>query len=158
VGLRYGANEEGISLFFLKQVANYQYTLANTIGIQTPGNRKYFQSWTQTPNHKLEVLHNWITPAHNQDCSIDISKTILNGRFIFVYAGNMGVAQNVRVFLELAILIRDRSDIGFVFVGRGSELESLKSIAQVHALDNVLFLMKSLPKKFQVYMLNVMRV
>lgn len=125
--------------YFLKQIANYQYAIADTIGIQTPGNEKYFLEWKGRKNRRLEVLYNWVTPTLNLGCSIDLSKSSLAGRFIFVYAGNMGVAQNVSVFLDLAILLRDRVDIGFLFVGRGSELESLKSKANINKLSNVLF-------------------
>lgn len=134
-----GLIKNGLLYFLLKMMANYQYVLADTIGIQTPGNAKYFLKWRTGKNRQLEVLHNWVTPSPNEGCSIDLSKTNLAGRFIFVYAGNMGVAQKVATFLELALLMRGHEKIGFLFVGRGSELESLKNLANSNELNNILF-------------------
>jgi glycosyltransferase involved in cell wall biosynthesis len=87
----------------------------------------------------VEVLWNWLTPAPNIGCRIDVASTTLAGRTIFVYAGNMGVAQGLDVLLELAARLRDRVDIGFLFVGRGSEVPRLRAVAEDHALKNILF-------------------
>jgi len=68
-----------------------------------------------------------------------LSKTKLAGRKIFVYAGNMGVAQGVGIFLDLAELLQVRLDVGFLFVGRGSDAEKLAEDARLRGLNNVLF-------------------
>ena len=121
-----------------KMVANYQYGQADVIGIQTPGNYVYFESWQQRhPKTKIEVLHNWLGPATNVGSTIQIGRTKLAGRKIFVYAGNMGVAQNTKIFLELAARIKGNREIGFLFVGRGSDRAALA--AQYGDLENVLF-------------------
>ncbi len=65
----------------------------------------------------------------------------LEGRTNFVYAGNMGVAQDMDAFVDLARRMRERTDVGFVFVGRGSETARLKMAAQglpnLRVLDEV---------------------
>jgi len=58
---------------------------------------------------------------------------------VLVYAGNMGVAQGTGVFLDLAECLLHRQDLGFLFVGRGSEARQLASNAVARGLDNVLF-------------------
>jgi glycosyltransferase involved in cell wall biosynthesis len=63
----------------------------------------------------------------------------LAGRKVFVYAGNMGIAQGINILLDLAERLRSRIDVGFLFVGRGSETAQLKSAAKNRKLDNVLF-------------------
>jgi glycosyltransferase involved in cell wall biosynthesis len=120
--------------FILKLVANYQYSLADRIGIQSEGNSKYFTK----DNHKIEVLQNWLTPRESSKCSIDISRTILSGRKIFVYAGNMGVAQDVDIFLKLAKDLKDERRIGFIFVGRGKNSKIIHKGIKNHNLDNLL--------------------
>jgi glycosyltransferase involved in cell wall biosynthesis len=60
------------------------------------------------------------------------------GRKIFVYAGNMGVAQGLDVVIELAERLKIRRDIGFLFVGRGGEADRLAQLVQKRALNNVL--------------------
>lgn len=123
---------------FFKWVANYQYAQADVIGIQTPGNEAYFSNWKgRHPNARIEVLHNWLSDAPSVGCSIQVSQTKLAGRKIFVYAGNMGVAQNTVVFCRLAARFQNRADLGFLFVGRGSE--SAKLAEQYGGLPNVLF-------------------
>lgn len=123
---------------WFKKIAHFQYSQADVIGIQTPGNETYFSRWkSRHPNTKIEVLHNWLSDAPNIGCSINVSQTKLKGRKIFVYAGNMGVAQNTAVFCRLAERFQDRENIGFLFVGRGSERVRLE--AQYGDLSNVLF-------------------
>lgn len=121
-----------------KAVANYQYAQADVIGIQTPGNATYFTHWLQkNPQARIEVLHNWLSDAPKIGCSIQVAQTKLAGRKILVYAGNMGVAQNTEVFCRLAERFQDRDELGFLFVGRGSERAELK--ARFGSLPNVLF-------------------
>lgn len=127
--------------YFFKLIEFNQYRVANIIGIQAPGNFKYFDDGILKQfKAKVELLWTWITPGNGSiRCSIDLNKTHLAGRKIFVYAGNMGVAQDFDLIMKLVGLYKSRSDIGFVFVGRGSEVERLKGIAVLNSLVNILF-------------------
>jgi glycosyltransferase involved in cell wall biosynthesis len=51
----------------------------------------------------------------------------------------MGTAQHMDKLLNLAIALHYRTDIGFLFVGRGSEVERLRGLAILHELTNILF-------------------
>jgi glycosyltransferase involved in cell wall biosynthesis len=51
----------------------------------------------------------------------------------------MGVAQGMGVLIDLAASLHHRSDIGFLFVGRGSDTQSLREAAKARSLDNVAF-------------------
>jgi len=129
----------GLPYRFFDAVARYQYSVADVIGVQSPGNLRYFDAWQQKPNRKLEVLQNWLAPAPPARCSIRIDETALAGRKVFVYAGNMGVAQGMDILLELTARLQYRTDVGFLFVGRGSEVERLKAVVKKQDLSNVLF-------------------
>lgn len=129
----------GLPYRFLQAVAHYQYTVADVIGVQTHGSLVYFKDWEKQAGRKLEVLQNWLGPVAECPCSIDIGLTTLAGRKIFVYAGNMGVAQGMGILLDLAERLRVRSDIGFLFVGRGSDAKRLSLEAKARQLDNVAF-------------------
>lgn len=124
---------------FFKAVANYQYSVADVIGIQARGDHAYFTQWLQHARVRIEVLRNWLADRPPNGCSIALSVTRLAGRTIFVYAGNMGIAQGVGILLDLAERMRQRADIGFLFVGRGSNVQHLRSTAAARGLDNVLF-------------------
>jgi glycosyltransferase involved in cell wall biosynthesis len=134
-----GLMGRGLPYKFFKAVANYQYSVANVIGVQTPGNEAYFENWRQRDGRRLEVLQNWLADAPAAGCSIDIAKTPLAGRKVFVYAGNMGVAQGMGILLDLAEKLIHRTDVGFLFVGRGSDVKKLAADAQARGLLNVLF-------------------
>lgn len=120
-------------------IAKFQYLVADTIGVQTPGNLKYFDTWSKNPNKKLEVLQNWLGEPAKAPCTIRLDETHLVGRKIFVYAGNIGVAQGMDIVLDLAEKMQTRTDLGFVFVGRGSEAARMQLKAKTLALNNTLF-------------------
>jgi glycosyltransferase involved in cell wall biosynthesis len=134
-----GLMGRGLTFKFFKAIANYQYSVADVIGVQTPGNEVYFDSWIQRAGRRLEVLQNWLAVAPISECSIEIAKTPLAGRKIFVYAGNMGVAQGMGILLDLAEKLVHRTDVGFLFVGRGSDIKKLAADAAARDLVNVLF-------------------
>lgn len=129
----------GLPYRFFDAVARYQYSVANVIGVQTPGNLGYFERWCQQPNRSLEVLQNWLDKPAQVRCSIRVDETSLAGRKVLVYAGNMGVAQGMDILLDLAEKLSSRSDVGFLFVGRGSDAARLKASAQTRQLGNLVF-------------------
>ena len=131
-----GLMSRGLPYKIFRAVANYQYSVADVIGIQTQGNQCYFSG---RPNSHIEVLQNWLADATNVGCSIDAAGGVLAGRTIFVYAGNMGVAQGMDVLLDVAERLRSRTDVGFLFVGRGSDAKRLRADADKRGLDNVAF-------------------
>jgi glycosyltransferase involved in cell wall biosynthesis len=134
-----GLIKKGPSYLLLKAFAALQYAISDTIGVQTESNRSYLPNWTNPPRRRIEVLRNWVAPTPNVGCSIEIAQTALAGRKIFAYIGNMGLAQGMEIFIELIESLRHREDIGFVFVGRGTEFSSLVAERTSRALDNVLF-------------------
>jgi glycosyltransferase involved in cell wall biosynthesis len=134
-----GLMGRGLPYRFFDSVARYQYSVADVIGVQTPGNQRYFDQWMGKHGRKLEVLKNWLDKPVQVRCFIRVDETELAGRKMFVYAGNMGVAQGMEILLDLAERLKSRMDVGFLFVGRGSEAAWLKIAAKNRKLDNVLF-------------------
>jgi len=133
-----GLMGRGLPYRFFDAVARYQYSVADVIGVQTPGNLSYFDSWRAKPSRKLEVLQNWLGKPSQARSPIRVNETSLAGRKIFVYAGNMGIAQGMDILLDLASHLRNRLDVGFLFVGRGSDAARLRALAIERKLNNVL--------------------
>jgi glycosyltransferase involved in cell wall biosynthesis len=129
----------GLPYRFLKAVEAYQYSVADVIGVQTPANLPYFNRAGLKPDQRVEVLQNWLAHAPDTGCSISVANSALAGRTIFVYAGNMGVAQGMGILIDLAERLRGRNDIGFLFVGRGSDAQFLRDEAIRRELGNVVF-------------------
>ena len=129
----------GLPYRFFKAIERYQYSVADVIGVQTPANVPYFSEWASPPTRRVEVLQNWLADAPETGCSISVAASAIAGRTILVYAGNMGVAQGMGILIDLAERLRDRRDIGFLFVGRGSDAQRLREDAKARGLENVVF-------------------
>ena len=134
-----GLLRKGLAYRLFKGIEWIQYSVADVIGVQSPSNLNYLAQWARKPGRRLEVLHNWLAASPDIGCSISVEKTPLAGRTILVYAGNMGVAQGMDIVLDLAARLQGRRDVGFLFVGRGSEVARLRALAESRALDNVMF-------------------
>jgi glycosyltransferase involved in cell wall biosynthesis len=134
-----GLMRKGPAYLVFKAIAALQYAVADVIGVQTPSNLAYLSRWARSPQRRIEVLHNWLAVTPDVGCSIAVKNTMLAGRKIFVYIGNMGVAQGMDIFVELIQGLRHRDDIGFLFVGRGSEFAKLEAEKASRELNNVLF-------------------
>jgi glycosyltransferase involved in cell wall biosynthesis len=133
-----GLVRKGPVYLVFKAIAALQYAVSEVIGVQTPSNLVYLSRWA-SPRRRIEVLHNWLAVTPDVGCSIAVRNTALAGRKIFVYIGNMGVAQGMDIFMELIQSLRHREDIGFLFVGRGSEFAKLEAEKTSRDLNNVLF-------------------
>ena len=128
----------GLPYYYLKRIERYLYSTADIIGVQTPANLKYFNENVVCRTGRIEVLQNWLAVNKSKTCHIIIGKTKLKGRKIFVYAGNMGVAQGLSVFIDLADSLSTQKSIGFLFVGRGTAVVSLRQAVKARGLDNIL--------------------
>lgn len=135
--------KEGLPYRLFKAIERFQYRQADVIGVQTPANAPLVAKDAPVGT-RIEVLHNWLSPPLRQDDAASVSLGALEGRINFVYAGNMGVAQDMDAFVELARHMTDRADVGFLFIGRGSETQRLKRAAE--ALPNLLVLDEIAPE------------
>jgi len=104
-----GLMERGLPYRFFKAIERYQYSVANVIGVQTQGNSPYFDAWAKQDGRRVEVLQNWLADAPDVGSSVSVADGPLAGRTVFVYAGNMGVAQGMDVLIDLAESLQHRT-------------------------------------------------
>ena len=71
---------------------------------------------------------------------INLNKTILKGKFVFVYAGNFGKSQQVENLLNIASVFKENKKFGFLFIGNGSEFDRIKDTVKCNLLGNILML------------------
>lgn len=134
-----GVMRRGLAYRFLKRVERAQYAAADVIGVQTSANEPLVAA-DSPPGARIETLHNWLAKPELVPTSIYLSAGPLAGRTIFAYTGNMGAAQGMDCLIDLARRMKDRSDAGFLFVGRGTDVPRLRAIADAQRLDNVQFI------------------
>ena len=137
-------NKWGLPNLMFKLFENNQYKIANNIGIQSEGDFDYFNAYKKHISKKVHVLNNWLSAPQTVDCDIRLSETKLQNRKIFIYSGNIGLAQNIPLFLKSVKELEYRTDIGFVIIGDGSEYDYVKSYISNNRLSNII-LFPSIP-------------
>jgi len=133
-----GLLKRGIIYRYFKAVEKLQYRQASTIGIQTPSVTRYFDEQHSELDADIEVLNNWLAPPNISPSSIQLTETVLAGKKVFVYTGNIGIAQGMDILIELAANYKSDDRVGFLFVGRGTAVEYMKKQVVSRQLDNVL--------------------
>ena len=96
------------------------------------------------PEEKIEVIYNWVdetavVPVEKAVNPLFEELGVSRELFHVVYAGNLGLAQNVRVLLDCAALLREERGIEFLVFGTGGLKEEYEAYAKEKGLDNVRF-------------------
>ncbi len=112
---------------FLQFVESKLYSAVDIIGVQTESNFEHFKNILISKNTTVEVLYNWLSKSSTSACSINLNKTRLKGKKVFIYAGNMGVAQGLEPIISLINEFKHDESIGFLFVGRGALFNKIKN-------------------------------
>jgi glycosyltransferase involved in cell wall biosynthesis len=134
-----GVMKKRFAYYFFKIVAMYQYGLADVIGVQSESNLSYFDGRNANQRGTVEVLENWLNSKDAQtQCPEYLTKDLLEKKII-VYTGNMGVPQGMDILIHLADFLKNRDDIHFLFVGRGTEKKRLETLVFNMNLTNVSF-------------------
>lgn len=123
------------------KLCNWVYRQSAQVVVLSPGFKQRLLE-RGVPAAKLEVIYNWCDEAQirlerNPEQGEDWG---LSGRFNVVFAGTMGKAQALETVLEAAKLLEGHTEIQFVLVGGGIEVDSLKAQAKRLGLQNVRFL------------------
>jgi glycosyltransferase involved in cell wall biosynthesis len=142
-----GLMKKGPSYFLLKWFEKYQYKLADSIGVQSQGNVRYIEEFYLPNLKELEVLPNWMPSTSTAyrflqtDYSYtDLQYTILAGKKVFIYAGNLGEAQGIENFAQILLDMKDNSSLGFLVIGRGYKKSWLQEYVNINQIHNVLIL------------------
>jgi O26-antigen biosynthesis N-acetyl-L-fucosamine transferase len=129
---------KGLIYQFFRWMETRQYRTADLIAVQSPGNLEYFARAFPKNEFRLRVLYNWThlteinLPTTNWRARLGLAKKV-----VFVYGGNIGVAQDIDNLLRLAVRLARRRDIHFLLVGCGSEVSRLKNSIAAQDLDNI---------------------
>jgi glycosyltransferase involved in cell wall biosynthesis len=133
-----GIIKKGLLYRYLKKRELENYDAADVIGVQSPANMEYFITSGLKDRYKLEVLFNWSSLFQNGHTRYGVrGKLGLEKKIIFIYGGNMGVAQDMDNILRLAERLSAEPRAYFLLVGDGSEVHRLKRDVQKRKLRNV---------------------
>ncbi len=96
------------------------------------------------PAGRITLIPNWapsgLAPVEASAIAEQRRAWKLNGKFVVTYSGNLGRVHDLDPIVEAATLLRDRSDLVFVFIGGGARLADLQASVRDRKLPNVIFL------------------
>ena len=132
-----GVLRKGLIYHFFRRIAVKQYQIADVIGVQSPANLDHFARAFPREKFELRVLFNW-TDLRSELVRTNYRERLgLNEKIVFLYGGNMGVAQDMDNILRLAARLLPRQDIYILLVGEGSEMPRLSKSIERNRLTNV---------------------
>jgi glycosyltransferase involved in cell wall biosynthesis len=121
----------------------FLYRSAARVVIVSEGFRTHLHE-AGIPDDRIVYVPNGIDPSFleqpGDDPVVLRERHGLAGKFVVSYLGTHGMAHALDTLLDAADLLKDESDIRFLFVGDGAERENLVRRAAAMALPNVVFL------------------
>ena len=131
-----------ILILFFEWIEMLAYNFADKITVHSEGNLHFLLDRKKISNEKLSVLHNWVDIKMFENIKRTgkfRKKYGLEGKFIFLFAGVIGPAQELDFVIEIANKIKDKKEICFLIVGDGTKRNHLINLAQKYNLNNVVF-------------------
>jgi glycosyltransferase involved in cell wall biosynthesis len=125
-----------------RRVEEFLYCHADHIVVNSPAYRDYLLGQGVSAE-KISVIANGVDPSMyspDDDGSAVRGERGWNGKFIVMYAGALGLANDVDLLLRAADRLKSHSDIVFCLVGDGKESRRLRFEVGRMALANVVFL------------------
>ncbi len=93
---------------------------------------------------RFQVIPNWadgqyLRPLPKSDNPF-VRQFYLEGKTVILYAGNMGLTHDLESLVEAAFLLKENTDLMFVFAGDGAKRDRIHALVKENKLNNVLFL------------------
>jgi glycosyltransferase involved in cell wall biosynthesis len=135
-------------LNILKIFEGLLYKRAKKVIVNSPGFIPFIES--KIKKDKIILIPNGVI---SKDFEVEDKKVIdfrknlgLNDKFIVMYTGNIGVANDIECIIKSADLLRNYKDIIFLLIGGGIKKSEYVRYVKENNIDNIIFL-DSFPKK-----------
>ncbi len=139
-------------LKLLKKLESLLYKKADLIIVNSPGFLPFILS--SVSKDKVILITNGVN-TEDFDDTIEKDRDLehklgISGKFVIMYAGNLGVANDIDTILNTARLLKDIIDIVFVLVGGGIRKDEIKKRIKTEEMENIIVLepvsKKEIPK------------
>ncbi len=130
------------AIAFFSSLERFLYRQAFHISMLSEGFRRNLLG-KAVPSEKLSIIPVWADPDSVRPLPKENGFRVrygLEGRFVVLYAGNIGHTSSLEEVLAAAELLREEPDIRFVIVGEGVKKSSLQEQTRNKGLQNILFL------------------
>lgn len=127
---------------YFQHMERQAYAAADVITTHTPGGREFLIARKGVPPDKITVVPNWIDVDawdRVQPTGAFRARYGLTGKFVILFAGILGPAQDIPFTLEVASRVRNMPDVVFLLIGDGTERTRAIARAEAAGLSNVHF-------------------
>lgn len=121
---------------------DFVYRNSTIIHISSLGFRKLLRK-RGVPDNKIAYLPNWSDDAITK--GEEFMLPALPDGFIIMFAGNIGEAQNMENVLKVALLLKEHTDIHWVFLGDGRKKCWVETFVEEHDLGATVHLLGRFP-------------
>jgi glycosyltransferase involved in cell wall biosynthesis len=136
-----GVLKNPVLIALSRWLEHFLYTAADHILVNSPAYRDYLMT-KRVPAEKVTVIPNGVTPEMFDPNRRGESLRLqwgLEDKFVAMYAGALGLANDIPTILDAAELLRKNHTIHFVLVGDGKERAAAEERVAQRGLTNVLF-------------------
>lgn len=154
IAIRLGVLTNRYLIRFFKAVERFVYDRAEAVTVLSRGFRRNLLD-KKVPSQKIAVIPNFVDSDFVKPLPRDndfAQEKNLNGKYVVLYAGNVGNSQGLNYVLDAAQLLSMHSEILLLIVGNGTAKLSLEQKTRKLDLDNVRFLpfqpMDSVPEMY----------
>jgi colanic acid biosynthesis glycosyl transferase WcaI len=140
--IQMGRVRSRLLIAFFRWAERFIYGRSARITVVSQGMRENLLTKGVDPD-SVEVIPNWVDTERLRPIKpsgLFRKQHELDGKFVVLFAGNIGFAAGLETVLEAAELVRDDPRIVIMLVGEGSAKQALVQMAEETALSNVVFL------------------
>lgn len=126
----------------LKGIERLVYRNVQLITVHSRGNAEYMVR-EGVPHRKVAVVPNWVDTRQIRPSSMQTryrKNAGLEGKFVTLFAGMLGFAQDLDTVVDAAAHLKDHPEIVFLIVGDGVEKKRLEEKARALGLENIRFM------------------
>lgn len=135
-----GLMNNNLLFHYFRKKEQQLYNISDYIGCMSEGNINYVLKHNSVAEQKLEILYNWGKDNDIDNMAkLDIRKKYnLEGKFIAVFGGNIGLPQELEFLLESAKEYKEKKDIVFLIVGKGAQKQKIVNMVRDENISNVI--------------------
>ena len=136
-----GVLQNRLLIWASRRMERFLYHRSNCIIVNSPGFIPHLEA-SGVNRDKIELVPNGVDTRvfDGQGADAVREEFGLEGKFLVMYAGSHGLANDLDTVLESANLLREHQDIVFVLVGDGKKRRALIDRATAMNLDNLHFI------------------
>nr|CDF66388.1 L-fucosamine transferase [Yersinia similis] len=139
--------------YYFRFFEKMNYNVADVIGIQSERNIEFFEK-NYSAKYKTNLLYNWAKLEYHPPGNNSYREKLgLQGKVIFLYGGNIGIAQDMGNLLRLANRMKIYKNAHFLFVGQGDEVDKILYEIKSNFLTNITYISSLSQNEFK-YLLS----